>query len=99
MKGFKNPSGDLPAAISSALSSAMVLAKIGDEADVPETPSSAPPRMIARFSPWAEMSGYPRPDYMRSETGWKSMKGHTALNKLAFVDPRSATYPGTADAW
>ena len=63
MKGFKNPITGLPAARSSALSNAMVLAKMGDEHDVPATVPSLPPLNITTFSPCADTSGNARPDY------------------------------------
>ena len=60
-KGLRKPSEGLPAAASSSLRSAMILAKMGEEHDVPATVPAEPPTMISTFSPCAETSGNARP--------------------------------------
>jgi hypothetical protein len=82
--GFKNPSGLLPAAISSSLSSAMMLANMGVLQLVPSTSSSAPSSTISTEWPCAEISGKARP---------------LALNNPAFVSPRKSRYALTAASW
>ncbi len=82
--GFKNPSGGLPAAASSSLSSEITLAKIGDEHDVPATSPNWPPSTISTFWPCAAMSGNARPPV-------------TNLPRL--VVPRAFKYAVTAASW
>ena len=60
-KGLRNPRGLLPASLSSSLRSAITLAKIGLEHDVPSTRPNWPETAISTFSPCAETSGNARP--------------------------------------
>jgi hypothetical protein len=78
------PKGEFPAAMSWSLSRPMTLAKMGDEHDVPSTPSVVPPETICTFSPCAETSGYPRPD---------------ALKRPLLVVPCAVRKAATASAW
>ncbi len=59
--GFKKPRELLSAAISSSFKSATTLAKVGDEQLVPEIETVNLSKMIWKFSPCVETSGYPRP--------------------------------------
>jgi hypothetical protein len=82
--GFRNPRGDLPAAMSRSLRSATTLAKIGVAQDVPSTGSFVPPLAIITFWPYAETSGYARP---------------VLLKRPAFVPFSLVRYDATSRAW
>ena len=51
------------------MSSPTMAVKAGDEQEVPATPSTDPPTMTSKFSPWAETSGIPAPEALKREDG------------------------------
>lgn len=51
MNGFKKPSTGFPAATSLSLISAMILAKVGDDAEVPPMRVVLPPTTTSKFQP------------------------------------------------
>ena len=54
MNGFKNPSTGFPAATSLSLMSAIMFAKVGEDAEVPLTRPVEPSATISKFRPWVE---------------------------------------------
>ena len=86
--GFRNPSGLLPAATSSSLSSATMLAEIGVAQEVPATVSATPPFHISTFSAWAEISGNPRPVLVYNYLGRRGRQVYQIIEK------QRSTYTG-----
>lgn len=82
--GLRKPSGGLPAAMSWSFTRAMTLANVGLEQLVPETPTNSASLTISKSTPWAETSGYPRPDTLKSPV---------------YVSPRPVRKDETALAW
>lgn len=84
MRGFKNPSGDLPFAILKSFRRDTMPAKVGLAQEVPAT--ELVPPLITTWKPlaWAATSGNPRP---------------VVLNKPAFLVPTVARNAGMAVAW
>lgn len=57
MRGFKNPSGDLPALMRTSFNNATNAARAGADADVPSAEKAWPWKKIRKFSDCAERSG------------------------------------------
>lgn len=51
MNGLRKPRGGLPAATSRSLINAMMLANVGEDAEVPPTRPVSPPLTISKFHP------------------------------------------------